>query len=100
MFVRLKIYKIPTRTLPLKLNSLPAGHIKKTSTPINIIRSPHIDKRSWEQFTFSISKNLITISTQKQVGRAHKIARLLTKYFSFLRITLITGISYRFKSLF
>lgn len=100
MFVRLKIQKIPTRVLPLTFNELKGGSIKKLKNPIAIIRSPHIDKRSWEHFRFTSHKTVMSLATAKQYHLAIKIAKILESSFSILRITLAVGKTLRFKTTF
>jgi ribosomal protein S10 len=90
MLVKMKIYKIPTRTLPFKIESLRAGTITKRSAELSIIRSPHIDKKSREQFKFFSQKNTIILREpgQKQYHDTLKFAKLIKTFFATVRITL------------
>ena len=87
MFLKLTLYSIPTRTLPLRLNTLKHGTINKQSAPINIIRSPHIDKKSWEQFRFFSQKKTVILKHHPDSKRLLQLMHTLQKLFAVIRIT-------------
>ena len=102
MLVKMKIYTIPTRTLPFKLNTVRTGSIAKRSAAISIIRSPHIDKGSREQFKFFSKKNTLILREpgQKQYKAALAFAKRIKLFFATVRITLTVCHYYRFTSRF
>jgi ribosomal protein S10 len=92
MLFKTTIYTVPTRTLPLKFNDLRQGTLNRASAPISIIRSPHIDKKSWEQFKFFTQKKTQVIKNPKKLKAFLQLAKTLHKMYAPLRIKI--NISY------
>ena len=102
MLVKITIYTIPTRILPLKINTFHNATINKASTPLGIIRSPHIDKKSWEHFKFFIQKRVVILREpgKKDLHAAQKFAQSLKIFFATLRINITICYFYKFKTTF
>jgi len=102
MLVKIKIFTIPTRTLPLNINTFNTAAINKPSTPISIIRSPHIDKKSFEHFKFFIQKRMVTLKEPglTQLAATYKFTKLLKLFFATVRTTVNICYFYKFKTTF
>ena len=101
--MRLKLIQqtVPARNLPIHLTNLKASTIHRRSTLYTINRSPHIDKRSREQFKFFNKKNIIIKNGTKQEELAikHNIDVLKQQY-SLSRFTLFATTTELFTSKF
>lgn len=86
MLFKTTLYTIPTRTLPFLVNNFRAGTITKASHPISIIRSPHIDKKSWEQFKFFMQKKTKITKQLSNLRTTLQFAQILRKMIAPLRI--------------
>ncbi len=100
MFFKTTIYTVPTRVFPFKLNGAKAGTINKTSAPLSIIRSPHIDKKSREQFKFFMQKKTQIVRDAKKLKLATQFATLLYKMYAPVRIKITISYYQQYYSTF
>ena len=92
---------VPARNLPVHLTNLNASTIHRKSTLYTVNRSPHIDKRSREQFKFFSKKNIIIKhATKKEELAVKQSIQLLKQQYSLSRFTLFTTTTEVFTSNF
>lgn len=97
---KINFYSIPSRTLPLHSTNSRFATLQKSSHLINIIRSPHIDKRSWEQFQFFLKKQTMVCNSVKEINKYINAKKALQKMFAVLRIQIIKSETKKFKTQF
>lgn len=101
MKVKIILTTIPARNLPLQLTNQTPSTIIKQQGPITVNRSPHIDKKSREQFKIYTKRNVIyqKVSPQEYNKIQHLIS-ILKKQYILLRLTLVLITTERFSTNF
>jgi ribosomal protein S10 len=101
MKIKLILTTIPARNLPLQLTNQKPSTIINQKGPITINRSPHIDKKSREQFKIYTKRNIIYQTVNKrEYSKIQTLLEVLKKQYILLRITLFILTTERFISNF
>lgn len=101
MKIKLISQTVPARNLPMQFTSLKTSTLHKRSTVYTVIRSPHIDKKSREQFKFFKKKNIsIKEASKKEKLILKQTIDILKQQYSLVRFTMFVTTTELFTSTF
>ncbi len=99
MYYTITFYTIPSKSQPLPFTSSNTTTLSRSSSTISAIRSPHIDKRSWEQFKFFVKKQNV-ICREEQLDSIKLCHKILLQSLVIIRFQINSHYTLRFTSKF